>query len=233
MFDTPKPLFPGKESNNQKNVNEPQDIFEKVDSESSDVSNAKNVPSAGAPKRESFSKDGGEVLSADDDMVGEKEFQYRAKKSFRWKGVVLIIFVLVLIGVSGVFGARWYFKQKNQKIISAPSLERENAVPQTEEENPVFREEEEVVGEEETPSPRSAKDSDSDGLTDQEEVEFGTNPRNYDSDQDKLFDFDEVRVYQTDPTNKDTDGDSFLDGEEVKNGYNPKGSGKLFEIPKP
>jgi len=41
-----------------------------------------------------------------------------------------------------------------------------------------------------------------------------------DSDNDGLSDEDEFR-YKTDPKNPDTDGDGFLDGDEVKNGFNP------------
>jgi len=73
-------------------------------------------------------------------------------------------------------------------------------------------------------------DSDQDGLTDAEEATLGTNPNNPDSDQDGLTDREEVKVYGTDPLKADTDGDGFKDGDEVKNGYNPKGAGKLMEI---
>lgn len=48
-----------------------------------------------------------------------------------------------------------------------------------------------------------------------------------DSDGDGLTDDLEIIVYGTDPNNPDTDGDGYLDGEEVKNGYDPKGPGKL------
>jgi len=47
-----------------------------------------------------------------------------------------------------------------------------------------------------------------------------------DSDGDGLTDGEEI-FYGTDPNNPDTDGDGFLDGEEVKGGYNPMGEGKL------
>jgi len=72
-------------------------------------------------------------------------------------------------------------------------------------------------------------DSDRDGLTDQQETDLGTDSFEADSDGDNLFDREEVEVYQTDPLNPDTDSDGFLDGSEVKNGYNPKGDGKLLE----
>lgn len=73
-------------------------------------------------------------------------------------------------------------------------------------------------------------DSDQDGLTDEAEATFGTDPNNSDTDQDGLTDREEQKVYQTDPLKDDTDGDGFKDGEEIKNGYNPKGAGKLLEI---
>ncbi len=76
------------------------------------------------------------------------------------------------------------------------------------------------------------QDTDQDGLSDQEERALGTNVYNIDSDNDGLFDREEVKTYKTDPLNPDTDGDGYKDGEEVKNGYNPLGKGKLYEINK-
>lgn len=70
-------------------------------------------------------------------------------------------------------------------------------------------------------------DSDGDSLTDLQEATLGTNPNLIDSDFDGLSDYEEVYIYGTDPLNPDTDGDGFSDGDEVKNGYNPKGEGRL------
>ncbi len=64
-------------------------------------------------------------------------------------------------------------------------------------------------------------DSDSDGLIDIEERQFGTDPSNPDSDFDGLQDGEEVNKYGTKPTNADTDGDGISDGEEVENGWDP------------
>lgn len=50
-----------------------------------------------------------------------------------------------------------------------------------------------------------------------------------DSDHDGISDDDE-KVFGTDPQNPDSDGDGFLDGAEVKEGYNPLGEGKLGEV---
>lgn len=63
------------------------------------------------------------------------------------------------------------------------------------------------------------KDSDADGLTDDEEKEIGTNPLDPDTDHDALGDFEEVRKFMTDPLNPDTDFDGLKDGAEVYN-YN-------------
>lgn len=47
-----------------------------------------------------------------------------------------------------------------------------------------------------------------------------------DTDNDGLSN-DEEKKYRTDPKNPDTDGDSYLDGQEVEAGYNPRGEGRL------
>jgi hypothetical protein len=80
------------------------------------------------------------------------------------------------------------------------------------------------------PQPDPVQDSDSDGLTDAEEAELGTDPVEPDTDGDGLFDREEVRVYETDPTNPDTDSDGYEDGAEVDAGYDPNGPGKLFDL---
>lgn len=82
------------------------------------------------------------------------------------------------------------------------------------------------------PTVTAPVDSDQDGLTDTEEATLGTNPNNPDTDGDGLTDREEVKVYNTDPLKADTDGDGYPDGQEVKNGFNPKGPGKLLDINK-
>jgi hypothetical protein len=74
-------------------------------------------------------------------------------------------------------------------------------------------------------------DTDGDGLDDVREAQVGTDAKNWDTDGDNLSDGDEVIIWKTDPMKKDTDGDTYDDGAEVKNGYNPNGTGKLFEPP--
>ncbi|MDD5290699.1 MAG: CAP domain-containing protein [Patescibacteria group bacterium] len=77
---------------------------------------------------------------------------------------------------------------------------------------------------------REIKDSDADGLLDEEEKKLGTNPNKKDSDNDGLADYEEVNVYGTDPNDPDTDKDGVSDGDEVKMGRNPRGRGKLKDL---
>ena len=58
-------------------------------------------------------------------------------------------------------------------------------------------------------------DTDSDGLTDAQENDLGTDPNNADTDGDGLTDGDEINDYGTDPLQADTDGDGLNDGDEV------------------
>lgn len=73
-------------------------------------------------------------------------------------------------------------------------------------------------------------DSDGDGLLDSEEAVLKTNPEKIDTDSDGLSDRQEVRVYKTNPRKADTDGDGFDDAEEVRNFFDPNGPGKLPSI---
>lgn len=77
------------------------------------------------------------------------------------------------------------------------------------------------------------EDGDQDGLTNEEESRLGTNPTQADSDRDELSDFDEVKLYQSDPNKSDTDGDGHSDGEEVGQQFSPTGPGKLFDTVPP
>ena len=65
-------------------------------------------------------------------------------------------------------------------------------------------------------------DSDDDGLTDGAEVHtYGTDPIDADTDDDGLSDGDEINVYGTDPLDGDSDDDGLPDGIEVANGSDP------------
>lgn len=71
-------------------------------------------------------------------------------------------------------------------------------------------------------------DTDGDGLSDFSELkQHRTDPKRFDTDGDGLTDGEEVSKYRTDPLRKDTDGDGYSDGIEVQGGYNPLGTGKM------
>jgi hypothetical protein len=64
-------------------------------------------------------------------------------------------------------------------------------------------------------------DDDADGLSDVDEVTYGTNPFLFDSDGDTIGDGDEVNIYATLPDDPDTDGDFIDDGDEISNASDP------------
>ncbi len=66
-------------------------------------------------------------------------------------------------------------------------------------------------------------DCDGDGLRDGEEVfGYGTDPLNPDTDNDTLTDFHEIFISFTDPLSKDTDGDGLTDDVELDLGTDPR-----------
>ncbi|MFH1046793.1 MAG: hypothetical protein V1738_00680 [Patescibacteria group bacterium] len=64
-------------------------------------------------------------------------------------------------------------------------------------------------------------DTDSDGLSDQQEEDLGTDPLTSDSDNDGLIDTDEINIFGTDPNDADTDNDGASDSAEIAAGTNP------------
>jgi hypothetical protein len=77
-------------------------------------------------------------------------------------------------------------------------------------------------------------DPDKDGLTNYEEFTNDTIPTNPDSDDDKLADGDEIKIYKTNPKNKFTDKrevaitKNWTDDYEIKGGYDPLTPGELL-----
>lgn len=138
-----------------------------------------------------------------------------------------IIFALILVAV-GVQVALNVFKQKPTEqgitqppIVTTPPIqEQQNVQPPQQPTAPIKPQ-----------IPPGGGDDDKDGLTNQEEEQLGTSKDNIDSDTDGLSDREEVRVFKSNPLNPDTDADGYTDGEESKNGYNPNGPGKIRVVP--
>jgi len=184
--------------------------------------------------------------------------QQPKKKIISGKMVVVLI-ILIIIG-GGVFTYFNWFAGLEvlpwEKFTESPE-EFPEVPPALPEEPGEIPSEPEPTPEEVIPSPDS--DTDGDGLTDQEEEEWGTNLEDADSDRDGIPDGWEVEAgldpldpsdntqdpdadgldnsneyyYNSDPHNSDTDGDSYSDGIEVDNGYDPTKAGAMLGAKSP
>ena len=67
-------------------------------------------------------------------------------------------------------------------------------------------------------------DSDGDGISNLQEINMGINPSLKDTDYDGLDENEEIDIYGTDPADPDTDDDGLKDGDEIKLGLNPNNS---------
>jgi hypothetical protein len=74
-------------------------------------------------------------------------------------------------------------------------------------------------------------DRDRDGVSSSDEDEYGTSDRKDDSDSDGLSDFEEIWYWFSDPISKDSDADGYTDAREILNGYSPIGDEVLTEVP--
>lgn len=171
----------------------------------------------------------------------EEELSAKQPKGNKLRKIIIplvLIIILGAIGVGGVYGYKYVINLIGNKEIK--ENKQSDVIPLTNTEVNESEPEDIVEPAEATEPVQSSpsspvsvtppQDTDGDGLSDQEEITLGTNINSVDTDNDGLFDREEVYVYKTDPTNEDTDGDGFLDGAEVQDGYNPNGSGKLYEI---
>ena len=199
---------------------DPEDMFDTTDKVAPQVTPPTDVPTpvseAPAPRIP--------LSSSPTSSVEERIAAVSEKQSgFPWKVIFLIFGVVVVIGAALLLSMR-ILGARTPVTPSSPVQQEVEEVVEVEEEEKVEEEEEEE-------EPVSRKDTDKDGLTDEEEAEYGTSARAADTDSDGLFDPEEIRTWETDPLNPDTDGDGYLDGEEVDGGYNPNGEGLLREPP--
>lgn len=196
-------------------VNEPVDILSDIDQSSIEVK---------GPETASVSKAGQTFRPSNVPPAMTPPPRPVAKEPVFGQGkkVVAGIVALVLVGTLATVG--WYVYSN---FLAAPTPAPVNqTVNQNEDQQPTIGT---SPSADEVPTP-VALDTDKDGLSDQEEELYGTDPTRIDSDLDGLTDRDEVLTFKTDPNNPDTDGDSFLDGAEVRSGYDPNGPGRLLEI---
>lgn len=154
------------------------------------------------------------------------EYLTESKSNISLKTISIAVASILAVGAIAFTGYYWYTQRDTaepeptlQDVID-DNLPRSGVSPTSPEP--------EVVLEEPI---RGSSDLDGDGLTAERELAEGTDPENPDTDGDGLFDGEEIAAFGTDPLNRDTDGDGFTDGVEVRNGYNPRGDGRLFNIP--
>ena len=131
----------------------------------------------------------------------------------RMKYLILIVGFFAFLG-GGYFLFSFFQSESNQRQ-NIPSTSREEIVDD-------LLESGELIDSGEV----DARDADRDGLTIEEEEQYGTDPQNFDTDEDGIIDGDEVYL-KTNPLAADSDGDGFDDAVELKSGYNPLGEGKL------
>lgn len=162
------------------------------------------------------------------------------------KGVLTVVIVLVVLLVLG--GGGWFVyanfvsggdedtpaSNKNDQVVNTTTQKEDEDETKTGTENEAQQKEESSTKSENTSNQilyGDEKDTDEDLLSDSKEEKIGTDPNNWDTDNDKLGDGQEVLNWDTDPLNPDTDGDGYKDGDEIKSGYSPLGKGKLFQPP--
>lgn len=146
--------------------------------------------------------------------------------------LVPIILAVISLFMRGNVPVKPVILTEELNDVSTPPTTVTIPEPITPKEEPVLTDTPEVVPQPIEPPPSLIQDSDGDGLTDEQENIVNTDPLKTDTDGDGLTDKEEINIWKSDPRKTDTDGDTFSDGQEIKNGYNPLGAGRLFEIPK-
>jgi len=118
------------------------------------------------------------------------------------KKIWLSVVVLIVVASLGA-GVWWYYNNRiANSLPDQPVVNDQKSVSSVPEENTAF--DDNPITDNQPVEPPSLVDSDNDGLSDDQELNYGTNP-----------------------LNPDSDGDGYLDGQEVANGYNPLGEGLL------
>jgi hypothetical protein len=216
-------------------ANEPEDILAGVDK--TPAPKAPTPPPAAAPAPSSpplsAPRPPEPDISVPPSMPPEPPAEATEPFFKRYQKVIVLVVVIGLVGAGLAYGGWYAYNQFFAPSPSQPTVNTNQAATNQNVNAGVNANTNNNVnqGGPVTQPPAQVLDSDRDGLTDEEERLYGTDPLRVDSDNDGLTDRDEVKVFKTDPYNPDTDGDSFIDGAEVEAGYDPKGPGRLLEIP--
>lgn len=205
---------------------EPEDIFAGVDAQPASPVRTAGMPAAAQPQR-------GPMQAAGVPMPTQRA-------ALPWLKIVWIVGGLVIVG--GVAYAGYLFLsqpsapqggdlQGNQNTqdntVNQPTDTTnlgDDTTGQNAVENPTQGADIVTVT-----APVAPVDTDLDGISDEEEVKWGTDPNVVDTDGDGLSDRQEIYFFSSDPLKRDTDGDGYEDGAEVQNGYDPAGPGILLK----
>jgi len=82
-----------------------------------------------------------------------------------------------------------------------------------------------------TDTAKGIVDKDGDGLSVDTENDNGSSDNLFDTDSDGLSDYEEIKYWFTNPSNPDSDADGYSDGQEIIKGYSPIGSEPISELP--
>ena len=164
-----------------------------------------------------YDADGNEILYSDDSEItsGEAGSTSRLDSFFEYEFTRVGVYVLRV----SQFSRAEISENKSYRLhvsLEAPILDTDN--------DGMHDEWETLFGLDPFDPSDAVNDLDSDGLTNLDEFQLGTEPNNTDTDSDGLLDGDEVNRYQTSPQLADSDGDLLLDGLEVELLSNPLSS---------
>ena len=167
-----------------------------------------------------------------EDLNGDKHRDKDGKNHQKIFFLTFVVLMLIFLSICGIWAYNYFMKKINDRPVADENANITEFEEIKNSADDVKKDVLEIEKKEEKAEVPEVLDSDGDGLTDEEEWSLGTAIDNVDTDSDGLFDREEVRVYKTDPKNPDTDGDGYIDGDEVNGGYNPLGSGRLFDVKK-
>lgn len=137
--------------------------------------------------------------------VKQEKKEQRKEKFYKVKlkiSIALLVILLILIAV--LIGLNFLGKQSHKNKIEYAEKTKETA------------QYDKMLGgndllKVELTEENKKLDYDKDGLTNEEEIQYGTNMTNSDTDGDGLDDYEEIKRYESDPTKYSTSGDNISD----------------------
>jgi hypothetical protein len=149
------------------------------------------------------------------------------------KPLYIGVTALLILAIGGFIGYKLLFNAESQTADSSLVQNTEEQTPQTQPEGVSTPDEWQLqyFGEAicaDVDACGDLADPDSDGLSNKEEFTAGTDPKNPDSDGDKLADGDEVHVFGGNPLQQRTAGSTtFTDADDARGGFDSR-TGKKF-----